>query len=88
MPFITDPPDCPVTYTYSVSPPAAQDVVSFDESTRTFTFFNDQDVSIASSYDIMITGDAGTVSTFMSSPPPFIPLTVKNPCEDTNYVSI
>ena len=47
MPFTTDPPGCPVTYTYLVTPPAAQDVVSFDESTRTFTLFNDQDVSIA-----------------------------------------
>ena len=65
MPFTTDPPGCPVTYTYAVGPPAAQDVVSFDEATLTFTFFNDQDVGIAMNtpYGILITGEAGTVTT-------------------------
>ena len=37
-PFTTDPPDCPVTYTFLVNPPGATDVVSFDEATLTFTF--------------------------------------------------
>ena len=63
-PFVTDPPDCPVTYTYLVSPPSAADVITFDAATRTFTFFNDQDVSIAmpNPYGILITGTAGSVT--------------------------
>ena len=90
MPFITDQPDCQVTYTYQVAPPAAQDVVSFDEATLTFTFFNDQDVSIASNmpYGILITGEAGTVSTLGAIPPPMLTLLINNPCVDSNFVSI
>ena len=64
MPFTTDPPDCPVTYTYLVNPGAAVDAISFDEASRTFTFFYDQDVNIAmdTPYGIMITGTAGVSS--------------------------
>ena len=90
MPFTTDPPGCPVTYTYAVGPPAAQDVVSFDEATLTFTFFNDQDVGIAMNtpYGILITGEAGTVTTVQAMSQPPLLLTIKNPCIDSNFVSV
>ena len=77
-PFVTDPPDCPVTYTYLVSPPNAADVVTFDAATRTFTFFNDQDVSIAmpNPYGILITGTAGSVTPVEARTIPPLLLTV------------
>ena len=40
-PFTTDPPGCPVTYTYLITPGGAADAISFDEPTRTFTFYYD-----------------------------------------------
>ena len=89
--FTTDPPGCPVTYTYVVNPAAATAVLSFDDVTHTFTFFNDQDISIASDvpYGILITGTTGTVAPISADIlPPFLPLTIKNPCVDPNFVSI
>lgn len=62
-PFTSEPEGCPITYSYVLNPPAAINVVAFDEASLTFTFFNDSDISIVmdTPYAILITGSVGTV---------------------------
>ena len=89
-PFIVDPAGCPITYTYLVSPPAADGAITFDAATRTFTFFNDADLTIAMAnpYGVLIKGTAGSETPVEVNALPPLLLTIKNPCEDLNFVSI
>ena len=63
-------------------------MVTFDQSTLTFTFFNDSDLSIASAnpYGILLKGITGSETPVEASAMPLI-LTIKNPCLDTDFVS-
>ena len=89
-PFIVEPAGCPITYTYLVSPPAADGAITFDAATRTFTFFNDEDLTIAieNPYGILIKGAAGSATPVEATAIPPLLLTIKNPCEDASFVSI
>ena len=89
-PFIVEPAGCPITYSYLVSPPAADAVITFDAATRTFTFFNDDDVTIAIDYPygISIKGAAGSATPVITTAIPPILLNIKNPCLDAILVSI
>ena len=57
---------------------------------RTFTFFNDDNVSIAGAvgqdYTITVTGEIGTITAMTASET--FTLTLKNPCIDRNFVKI
>ena len=77
-PFVTDPPDCPVTYTYLVSPPGAAQVITFDSATRTFTFFNDADAGLAmpNPYGVLIKGSTGSVTPVEATAIPPLLLTI------------
>lgn len=46
-PFVTDPPECLVTYNFSSSPPFGSGVFTFDGATGTFSFYADEDLSLA-----------------------------------------
>ena len=65
--FIPTPSVCPLIYTYVVSP--ATSLVSFDQATRTFSFYEELDMSLTlaidpyyKSYTVTITASSGLVS--------------------------
>lgn len=65
--FIPTPSVCPLTYSYAVSP--ATSLVSFDQATRTFSFYEELDMSLTlaiapyyKSYTVTITASSGLVS--------------------------
>ena len=86
-PYTTDPPDCPITYTFLVNPPGATDVVAFDEATLTFTFEYDASLNVVQDnpYGILVRGTAGTVNPTTGQT--ILLLTIKNPCLEANYVT-
>ena len=85
-PFTTDPPGCPITYTFLVNPPGATDVVAFDDATLTFTFDYDASLSVVQDnpYGILVKGTAGTVNPKTGQT--ILLLKIKNPCLEANYV--
>ena len=65
--FIPTPSVCPLTYSYAVSP--ATSLVSFDLATRTFSFYEEIDMSLTlaiapyyKSYTVTIIASSGSVS--------------------------
>jgi hypothetical protein len=83
--------NCPVTYSYSLS--EASSVVSFDSSSKTFSFYEESSLAstlVTPTYqkDITVTllGSAGTGTPTVKSKT-FV-LTVKNPCVDPAFNSI
>ena len=64
--FDSDPIWCDITYSYSVSDPSINAVISFDAATQTFSFFKPDDLSIAglvsTDYTITVTGVTGNIT--------------------------
>ena len=68
-----------------MSPSQGSSAVQLDVNSLTFTFFNDNDVSIAGAnsetYDVIVTATSGQVSETFT-----FQLTLKNPCIDPLFI--
>ena len=88
--FSVEPDWCDIIYSYSLENNSIQQTISFDETTRTFTFSNEEDIHLAgessSTYVITITGSAGT-NTVVSESSSF-DLQLNNPCNKGDYITI
>ena len=90
--FETEPADCPVRYTYTVSNQSGESVVDFNSKLRQFYFGYSEDMSLAgdlyTDYKIEITAtnddDITTANEIRAS----FDLRIKNPCLDPDYVKI
>ena len=88
--YTSDPVWCDITYSYTITDPSGDPVLSFDALTQTFTFDYSSDVILSGSdfidYTVTVTGEAGNITPTTGSSS-FI-LKVKNPCIDPAYLTI
>ena len=93
--FVTEPADCPVTYTFTVTDAAGEKVVTLNSDLRKFYFGQNEDMSLAgdlfTDYTVTIAAIAGspTAGTVNSIPTTAsFNLRVKNPCLNPEFVQI
>ena len=90
--FTSDPAWCAVTYSYSVTEPAKDTAVTFDNdaSSREFTFNYSADLDLCGSssidYLMTVTGEIGMTEKQTNSAQ--FTLTLNNPCIDSSFVTI
>ena len=91
--FMTEPADCPITYSYSVTDFAGEEVVSFNSQLKKFTFGQSNNMILAGNlytdYTITIAAMVGGSSIPMSNTIPTtgsFNLRVKNPCLNPEFV--
>lgn len=95
--YTADPAWCAITYTYTITDSNGDDVtitsfgpLSFDDISRIFTIDYETDLNFSGptskTYSIEVTGTAGNVTPISDSNS--FDLTVKNPCIDSNFVTI
>ena len=73
-----------------MSPAEAESALTFEPETRTFTFHNTDDLSLAGedyhTYIVQVTGESGAVKTEASKS--IFYFVIKNPCLDSDFVEI
>ena len=90
--YTSDPAWCDITYTFSVDAVSGGSAVTFnaDATVRTFTFNYLADLllsgPVSTDYTVTVTGEIG-ITTKQSASATFT-LTLKNPCIDSNFVTI
>ena len=77
---------CDITYSYSISYATGDKAVSFEETSRVFTFFYDSDASIVGTYTISIYASVGDMIPIQAVK--IFDLTIRNPCIDPAYLTI
>ena len=88
--FTANPVWCAISYSYTISDAMGNGVLYFDVASHTFTFAQLGDLTAAGStftdYVITVTGSTGNITPQTASAS--FTMTVKNPCIDSDYVSI
>ena len=64
--YTPEPSWCPITYSYQITSVDGDSALTFDAISRTFTFFQDSDLSLSGSdfkdYTVTVIGTAGAVT--------------------------
>ena len=81
---------CSITYSYEITSIAGDSALTFDASTRTFTFSEDSDITLSgptfTDYTVKVFGTSGNV--LSSSAEESFNLRLKNPCIDSAFFSL